>query len=184
MNLWFRLLWWLLTWPRRGRLGPLDKSSLSFTVLPTDLDVNLHMNNGRFLALMDLGRLDLLARSGLVGVALKKKWRPIAAAITIHYRKPLQPFQRFQLETRILGWDEKWFYIEQVFLRGSTPLAQAWFKGLLLGPNGRIHSAEVLAAAGFPLTSPEISEELQTVLDGLRESPTISRKVGLLSSSS
>jgi len=168
MNLWFRLLWWLLKSPWRGRLGPLETSLMTFMVLPTDLDVNLHMNNGRFLALMDLGRLDLLARCGLVGVALKRKWRPIAAAISIRYRKPLQPFQRFQLETRVLGWDEKWFYIEQVFLCGSTPVAQAYFKGLLLGPKGRVPSSEVMTSAGFSATSPAIPQALQPLLDGLR----------------
>lgn len=167
MNLWFRLLAWLLTRAWRRPLSPLDTSRLSFTVLPTDLDLNVHMNNGRYLALMDLGRLDLLARCGLAQVALKKGWRPIAAAIAIRYRKPMMPFQRFTLESRVVGWDEKWFFIEQTFMRGSTLMARAYFKGLLIGSQGRIPSGEVMAAAGFSLPSPEVPEELRSLLTSL-----------------
>ena len=42
-------------------------------VWPNDLDTNAHMNNGRYLTLMDLGRFDLMTQCGLVGTVLKKK---------------------------------------------------------------------------------------------------------------
>ncbi len=38
---------------------------MTFRVLPTDLDVLGHMNNGVYLSIMDLGRMDLLQRSGI-----------------------------------------------------------------------------------------------------------------------
>jgi hypothetical protein len=66
LNLWFRLILLLLMTPWRPKLeGPLDVSRLRFTVLPNDLDASLHMNNGRYWTLMDLGRMDLLLRTGL-----------------------------------------------------------------------------------------------------------------------
>ena len=53
--------------PGAARLGPLDESVIHARVLPTDLDLNLHLNNGRALTLMDLGRVDLMLRMGVVG---------------------------------------------------------------------------------------------------------------------
>ena len=56
MNLYFRLLIRLwMTWIKPRPLGLLDTSELPGRVWPMDLDTNLHMNNGRYLSLMDLG---------------------------------------------------------------------------------------------------------------------------------
>jgi len=56
-----------LVWLRRNgpRLDPHEVGRLTFRVLPTDLDVLGHMNNGVYLSIMDLGRMDLLQRSGV-----------------------------------------------------------------------------------------------------------------------
>ncbi|MDC0434241.1 thioesterase family protein [bacterium] len=34
-------------------------------VLPNDLDLTMHMNNGRYLTICDFNRVDLFVRSGL-----------------------------------------------------------------------------------------------------------------------
>ena len=54
-----RLAKTLVTAPFRSRLRPTDASTVHFLVWPNDLDMNRHMNNGRYLTLMDLGRFDL-----------------------------------------------------------------------------------------------------------------------------
>ncbi len=72
MNLWFRLLFLLLSSPFRPKLSaPFAVSRLNFRVLPNDIDSNLHMTNGRYRTIFDLGRLDLVFRMGLGRVA----WR-------------------------------------------------------------------------------------------------------------
>jgi len=49
MNLWFRLVWLLVSSRFGPRLEPLaDPSRLGFRVWPHDLDTSLHMNNGRY----------------------------------------------------------------------------------------------------------------------------------------
>ena len=65
MNLLLRLLRVLIAARFRGRIDVLDESVLNLVVWPTDLDLNLHMNNGRYLSVMDLGRIDHVARTGL-----------------------------------------------------------------------------------------------------------------------
>lgn len=117
MNLWLRLLWLLLTAPFRPRLKlPDDASVLDMIVWPNDLDTNLHMNNGRYMTIMDLGRMDLVFRAGAWAIIRRRMWAPVLGAAKIRYRLPLDPFQRYRLETRLLCWDTQWFFIEQRFV--------------------------------------------------------------------
>ena len=78
-----------------------------FTVLPTDLDVLIHVNNGVYLSMMDVARIDLMQRSGLFTPISKKGWYPVVVAQSIRYKRPLLAFQRFVIETRVLGWDDQ-----------------------------------------------------------------------------
>lgn len=119
MNLWFRLLGLLLGNLFRPRLAaPFGVSRLAFRVLPNDLDTNLHMTNGRYWNIFDLGRLDLILRMGLGKVALRRKWAPLVGAGTVQFRRELKPFQRFTLETRLAGWVGTRMVMEQRVLAG------------------------------------------------------------------
>ncbi|KAG1647621.1 hypothetical protein GQR58_030448 [Nymphon striatum] len=42
----------------------MDETRMHLHVLPTDLDIAVHMNNGRYLTLADLGRWDMMIRNG------------------------------------------------------------------------------------------------------------------------
>jgi acyl-CoA thioesterase FadM len=107
VNLWLRLLHLMLASLFRARLDPVrDASRLDFRVWPTDLDLSFHMNNGRYLTVMDLGRADLMLRSGLWRAALKYRWAPVVNAAKIRFRRELKLFQSFRLETRIVAWGE------------------------------------------------------------------------------
>lgn len=135
MNLWLRLLAFLLTSRRRPALAlPGDASVLDFRVWPHDLDLAMHMNNGRYLTIMDLGRLDILIRSGLWRVILRHRWTPIASGIQIRFSRELRVLDRFRLETRLLAWDDTRVVMEQVFViasgaRKGQVAARALFKG-------------------------------------------------------
>ncbi len=147
--------------------GPLAESVITLRVWPNDLDLNLHLNNGRFLTIMDLGRFDLMFRLGLVGVAFKNRWRPMLGAGTIRFRKPLAPFARYQLKTRLVCWDDKWLYFEQRFEKDGRIAAAALVRGLLRGPEGNVPTAELLAASGFQVDSPPIPEPVRAWLGWL-----------------
>lgn len=113
MNLWLRLIWLLASFSFRRRLiPPLDVSLLHFRVWPHDLDTSLHMNNGRYWTLMDLGRTDLMLRSGLWRAVLRHKWTPVVSAAKIRFRRELKLFTPFRLETRIMCWAESWLVME------------------------------------------------------------------------
>jgi acyl-CoA thioesterase FadM len=113
MNLWLRLLWLVATARFRGRLAPpFAVSELPFRVMPHDLDTSLHMNNGRYWTLMDLGRTDLLLRMGLWRAVLKNGWTPVVNAGKIRFRRELRLWRAFELKTRIVCWSDAWAVME------------------------------------------------------------------------
>ncbi len=113
MNLWLRLLHLIVSSFFRPKLDPVrDVSRLEFRVWPHDLDTSLHLNNGRYWTLMDLGRTDMMIRSGLWRPILRHRWVPVVGAGQIRFRRELKAFRSFTLETRILTWSESHVVME------------------------------------------------------------------------
>lgn len=149
MNLYFRLLLLRIKAALRPKLTAWDDAVTPFRVLPTDLDVLRHMNNGKFLTIMDLGRLDLMLRSGLWKRFSSQGWYPVVAGQTITYRKSLNPWQRFELHTRFLGFHSTWAYVEQSFRVGDVVYAHALVRARFLRrTGGSVEAAELEEMAG------------------------------------
>lgn len=164
MNLIFRLLWVLLTARGRGPLTATGEGRVTLRCWPNDLDTNLHMNNGRYLTIMDLGRVDLILRSGLWPVMRKRKWYPVIASAKVSFRRSINAFETFELTTQVIGWDEKWLYIEHRMEREGKVAAQAFIKSLFLCPDGKVPVAELIAAMDHDGTSPEMDPEIVAAL--------------------
>jgi acyl-CoA thioesterase FadM len=173
MNLWGRLVWlWLSSFWRERLAMPFAVSSLAFRVWPHDLDVSIHMNNGRYLTIMDLGRFDLLLRSGLAGPALRAGWTPILSACKIRFRRELRPFRAYRLETRIVWWSQAQIVMEQRFIspgRDGLPIVHAAalvLAGLYDRSNRQfVPMDRLFALVGLPpAASPEPSPEIEAFL--------------------
>jgi acyl-CoA thioesterase FadM len=136
------------------RIGPLDEARLSFRVTPVDCDVYGHMNNGRYLTVMDFGRWNHVQRTGLLGLFVRNSWWPVLGAAEIEYRRELRLFQRYRLSTRIAAWEGKWFWFEQRFLVGEAVHARALVRGVVRHHGRSLSQAEVMAALGVDLASP------------------------------
>jgi acyl-CoA thioesterase FadM len=158
VKLWFRILHVWLTWRRRPAVKINEVSRLELRVWPTDLDIYNHMNNGVFLTLMDIGRYDQGLRSGIWQKWNKLGWFPIVVNSTISYRKALLPWQKFTLETKVLGWDEIAYYIEQRFVRDGEIYARAIMRGRFLKRSwGTLTPHEVMeGSGGWPGEKPEL----------------------------
>lgn len=172
MNLWLRLLWLLLTTPFRQRLAlPQEASLLPFRVWPHDLDTSLHMNNGRYWSLMDLGRTDLMLRSGLWRAVLRHRWVPVVNAGMIRFRRELRLFRPFRIETQILCWDENWLVMQHRVLSlgrdgGEIVAAHALVRAALYDRAGRsyVPVERLLAEIGVSAESPAASAEVLAFL--------------------
>ncbi len=151
MNMYLRMMLFFLRVRGKSPLGIWDTSHASFRVNLADLDVQRHMNNGRYLSIMDLGRMDLMLRSGFWKRITDAGWYPVVAGQTITYRKSLTLGQKFDLATRVLGHDERWIYMEQVFRRGDAVIADAVIRARFLRRSGgSVDVSEVLELVGQP----------------------------------
>ncbi len=148
MNLIFRMIYFSIRSLFRERLhiGKVQ-SRLTLRVLPNDLDINFHMNNGRYLTLCDLSRIDMFIRTGLMRSIIKRKWMPLIAHHTMTYKKPLGLFERFDLLLELTHWDDKYFYMNHTFVVGDRVAAEGTSKGCVYARGtGVISPADVIAA--------------------------------------
>lgn len=118
-----------------------------FRVRPSDIDPLWHMNNGVYLSIMDLGRIDLMRRSGMLARLRRLRWYPVVVAESITFRRSLGLWQRYVLETRLLGADDKAVLIEQRFVVAGEIAARAVVRGRFLRRDGGTVSIEELSAA-------------------------------------
>lgn len=115
MNLYLRLL---LVWLRNlsgAKRHYSHRSESHFRVWPHDLDAFGHMNNGRYLQIMDVARTEWMIQTGVAGAIRKHHWSPILGGSVIRYRHSLKLMQHYCVRTRLLGWDHRWFYLEHCF---------------------------------------------------------------------
>ncbi len=163
MNLILRLIFVLVKAPYRPKLQPFDISALHMRVWPNDLDLQLHMNNGRFLSIMDLGRIDLLIRTGFWREARQRRWFPVVGSTLIDYRRSLTVFQSYELRTKILGWDDRWFYVEQQFVSGSVVAARATLKTMMRSSEGAVPPSEALSVMKLSEISPALPDYVEVM---------------------
>jgi acyl-CoA thioesterase FadM len=155
MNLFLRLLLLFVTARFRARCAPLGPTRKRFMVWPPDLDVLFHVNNGVYLSMLDVARVDLLLRSGTFTQLRRRGYYPVVAAETIRFRRSLQLFQTFEVQTAIVGWDEKAFIIQHRFLRREQLVAEAFVRARFLRrKGGTVSSQELLEAIGVAQPSP------------------------------
>ncbi len=148
MNLIFRMLFVIIRSWFRERIGVGNfASELNLRVLPNDIDINFHMNNGRYLTICDLNRVDVFARSGLLKTMFKRNWIPVIAEHTMSYKKPLGIFERYDVKLEVTHWDEKYFYMTHTFRKGERIVAEGTSKGCVYARGlGVIKPDDALAA--------------------------------------
>ena len=139
-------------------LGVLDEDRLRLRVWPNDIDLNLHMNNARYLSIMDYARTHLLARTRLLEHIIRSRWQPLLGAVWITYRRSLPLFSAYSLHSRLVCWDERWFYIEQTFAGREGLAAVGWVKGILRDRRGSVEPQTVIEAVAPGVVSPPMPE--------------------------
>ncbi|MFC8599662.1 MULTISPECIES: acyl-CoA thioesterase [unclassified Isoptericola] len=158
-----------LTWaslrPRKPIPGQrlLDPSVTRLRVHPGDLDLYLHVNNGSYLQMMDVARSNFIADLDGFARIGDRKWYPVVAASTMTYKRSLKLWDRCEITTRVLGWDERVVYMEQVFTSRGRLYAKGYVAGRFLGPgNARVPAPEVVALMGpdAPAQSPELPADV------------------------
>ncbi|MFT4156463.1 MAG: acyl-CoA thioesterase [Microbacterium sp.] len=145
---------------RQGKpLEPTAVGTIRVTTLPTDLDILRHMNNGRYLSLFDLGRWDQLIRTGLFDAMKERGWYAVVSSETITFRKSLQLWQRFDVQSRFIGHDDKSLFMEHRAVVDGEIYARAIIRARMLRrTGGTVSNEELFAAVGRPDGVPEIDD--------------------------
>ena len=143
---------------RRAGPLPLGQAHVSRHLCwPWDLDLWVELNNGRTLTLMDLGRIPMFIRSGLTATIRRHGWGITVAGVSVRYRRRIRAFERFTLQSRILGWDERFLYVEHVIRkRGGEAATQALYRIAATCPEGILPAPRLAEAAGFGAQSPAL----------------------------
>lgn len=162
MNLWFRLIWALLRAWRLPTINPGEVIERRLRVWPGDLDINGHMNNGRYLTIIDLMLVEYFVRSGFARVMAKAGWRPMSGGAVISYRKGLQPGQGYRLRFSLAGANEAWNFMRFEFLReDGTLCAAGYMKGAAVARTGLVPNRESYGRLGLRFEPGELPAAVQ-----------------------
>jgi acyl-CoA thioesterase FadM len=155
---WLRLFRVALSLIGQPRIEPLAVTRIRLRVWPNDLDANLHVNNGRYLSLADIGRMHWFVRAGIFGLARRERALPIVGDAIAKFRRDLKCFERFEIHSRILGWDQRWGFIEHRFIRNGRVLGVVAVRGMFKGPDGSLDPGLFLHGLGLSIASPPLPE--------------------------
>ncbi len=162
MNLWFRLIGLLFSRPWRSKVTNKDHVAvIKLRVWPTDLDLNRHVTNGRYFAFGDIARIDFALKTGTHKVAWKHKATAVVGDTWGKFRKELKLFEVFEIHTKIVGWDEKWFYFKHHFVRNERIVGVVVVRGLFKTRSYTVPPQEFFRELGFDDTPPEKGEWLE-----------------------
>ena len=150
---------------KAGDLPPLGVHESWHRCWPQDIDIFMEMNNGRILTILDLGRTVLARRVGLIGALRDKGWGMTMAGASVRYRRRIRPFVKFRTVSRAVGWDDKFFYLDQSIWIGDECAAQALYRSAVTGPNGIVRPGDVFRHIGYEGPRPDLPPWVQGWID-------------------
>jgi len=130
-------------------------------VWPWDIDPWMELNNGRTLTLYDLGRLPMGKRMGFDRLLKDKGWGLTVAGNTTRYRRRVTVFRKLTMVSRVLGWDDRFLYIEQSMWRGGDCTSAQMLRGAVISKGGMVPMAQAMAALGVTEASPALPDWVQ-----------------------
>lgn len=156
----FRLIKDLLKARRMSPLSLTDTHVSSHICWPWDLDIWMELNNGRAMTLYDLGRTMLAQRVGLIGALRKNRWGMTVAGSSVRFRRRIRGFERFEMRSRAVAWDDKFIYLEQsMWKKNGECASHVMLRTALTDENGIVSPARVLKFMGQPdLASPTMPQ--------------------------
>lgn len=147
------------------RLGFFDTHVSTHRIWPWDLDPWMELNNGRTLTLYDLGRIPLAMRMGFGRVMRENGWGMTVAGNTTRYRRRVRVFDRITMKTRLLGWDDRFLYMEQSMWRGEEATSHMLLRSAIVqtaqGRAGIVPPSELAIAFGLGPVSPDLPPWVQ-----------------------
>ena len=157
----YRLLKGLFTHLRSSRVRLASKAGPAALFQPMitssrsgfyECDYNLHKSNSTYFSDFDVGRLELLVSLCTNGIERTRKelskegpepFTVMLGAVSCNFKREIKPYQGFEIWTRLLTWDEKWFYaighfVKQGAIKPKSYTLQPWKNNAKGGTNERL----------------------------------------------
>ena len=126
---------------------------------PWDIDMWMELNNGRTLTLYDLGRIPLAQRSGLIGMLAKNRWGLTMAGAVIRYRRRVRTFEKVEMRSRAVCWDDRFIYLEQsMWKKDGECASHIVYRAAVTDKNGIVPTSRVVEALGITGETPAMPE--------------------------
>lgn len=137
-----------------------DEVTMDFRVGLTDIDLNLHLNNAKYLKYMDRIRLEHWLVTGMMWKMFPIGMRPIISNTEIAYVRELRTWQRFTATARILGVDEKYMYYEHKFTSDGKLCTHVFLRMVCVHQGKSRPIADMFEVIGDPGPVPALPEPL------------------------
>ncbi|MEM1235560.1 MAG: acyl-CoA thioesterase [Pseudomonadota bacterium] len=146
---WLRLSKTMFDGRKLPPMSLLDTHVSQHRVSLFDCDIFMEMNNGRILTMFEMGRFQMAQRVGLWQMLKDKEWGFAVAGSSVRYRKRLVPWERYEMRTQMLGWDERFSYFQQGMFKMSGECANhALFRTAVVHKHRGVPTTEVAEAMG------------------------------------
>ncbi len=141
------------------------------TCMPWDLDMWVELNNGRTLTLLDIGRIQLAMRTGLIAALRRERWGLTMAGVSVRYRRRIRAFDRFEVRSQCVGRDARFLYLHQTIWKGGEAACSALYRSAVTDASGIVASDRVAAAMGHAGWNPELPGWIQSWIAAEAERP-------------
>ncbi|MFM1816987.1 MAG: hypothetical protein RLZ98_3682 [Pseudomonadota bacterium] len=170
MNLFFRFLRvFLPAFFSKVKTGLLDLHIVRSAVWLGDQDPMGHMTNSRYSSFTDLGTMNFMGRTGALKAYRKRGWIPIVQSESFNYFRMLKYPQKFEVQTRLAGWDDVFICFEHKFISKGQVYAESRMVARLYGrKRAKVTAKEAMEALGVMLESPPLDAVFQRMLGELK----------------
>ncbi len=141
---------------------------LNLRVWLTDIDLNFHVNNAKYLSLAQIGRAHYANQTRILKSLRKSGIGLVVVGTHISYHKSLALFSKYRLATRIIGWDDDWFYFEQRFEQYGKVAARVLVRMVFMEFGKRMPTAKAALRLGLPNIEIKVNPEISTKLDPIK----------------
>ncbi len=148
-------------WRRPGLQRADEEVALRFRVWPVDIDYMRHMNNARYFTAMEVVRLALMWRTGLVRLALARRWRFGNAAQKAVFFRGLNLWQPYVVSGRLLYTDDQWLYLKQHVRHEGELRATGLFKIGIREGRQVVSPRDVIRMLGYDV--PHVEPPLEVI---------------------
>lgn len=170
MNLFFRFLRvFLPAFFSKVKTGILDLHIVRSAVWLGDQDPMGHMTNSRYSSFTDLGTMNFMGRTGALKTYRKRGWIPIVQYESFNYIRMLRYPQKFELHTRLAGWDDCFICFEHKFISKGQVCATSHMVARLYGrKKAKVTADMAMEALGVKYESPPLDAHYQRIIAELQ----------------